>query len=211
MGKQLIDISRLLSPQIAVWPGDAPFSTDRTMTIAAGASVNLTRLNLSAHTGTHADAPYHFSDDGLTLEALDLDIYWGPAQVVTVSRPDGELSPVDFADYDLGRAPRLLVRTPAGRFPLDQFPTAYPYPGPELAAFLGAQGVILYGTDAPSMDHVDSKALPGHKAMLRHTVAILEGLDLRQAADGLYELAALPLKISGGDGSPVRAVLRTLS
>lgn len=208
MADQLIDISRTLSPQIAVWPGDAPFEISTTMTIAGGASVNLTRLSLSAHTGTHADAPYHFSEDGRTLEALDLGIYWGPAQVVTVSRAAGELSPGDFADYDLARAPRLLVRTPAAHYPPEQFPPVYPYPGPELAAFLGSQGVILYGTDAPSMDHVDSKDLPGHKAMLRHTIAILEGLDLRQAADGLYELAALPLKIGGGDGSPVRAVLR---
>lgn len=210
MEETLIDISRPLSPQITVWPGDAPFAIEQTVAIAAGGSVNLTRLSFSGHTGTHADAPYHFNEDGRTLEALDLATYWGPAQVVTVARVDGPLTPADFARYDLRQAPRLLVRTPAARFPLDQFPPKYPYPGPDLAAFLGAHGVVLYGTDAPSMDHVDSKDLPGHQAMLRHGIAIIEGLDLEAAPDGLYEMVALPLRIAGGDGSPVRAVLRVL-
>jgi arylformamidase len=75
---------------------------------------------------------------------------------------------------------------------------------------LGHHGVVLYGTDAPSMDHVQSKDLPGHHALRRNGIAILEGLDLRPAPDGVYELVALPLKIEGGDGSPVRAVLRVL-
>lgn len=210
MEQALIDISRPLSPQIAVWPGDAPFAIEPTVTIAAGGSVNLTRLSLSGHTGTHADAPYHFNEDGRTLEALDLATYWGPAQVVTIERTDGPLTPLDFARYDLRLASRLLVRTPAAHFPLDQFPPHYPYPDPALAAFLGAQGILLYGTDAPSMDHVNSKDLPGHQALLRHSIAIIEGLDLHAAPDGLYELAALPLRIAGGDGSPVRAVLRIL-
>jgi len=201
----------MLTADVAVWPGDAPFEMRTMMTLQDGGTVNVTRLNLSAHTGTHADAPYHFHDDGRTLEKMDLDIYWGLAQVVTVGRPGGGLVPVDFESYDLAAAPRLLVRTPAASYPVSQFPTDYPYPSPELAAFLGEQGVFLYGTDAPSMDHVNSKTLPGHHAMLRNEIAILEGLDLRQAPDGLYELVAFPLKIAGGDGSPIRAVLRTLS
>jgi arylformamidase len=60
------------------------------------------------------------------------------------------------------------------------------------------------------MDHALSKDLPGHNALIAAGIAILEGLDLRDAPDGLYELCALPLKIVGGDGSPVRAVLRVL-
>ena len=66
-----------------------------------GASVNLTTLTLSAHTGTHADAPYHFDDDGATLAVLDLAPYWGLAQVVTVHKETGPLEPADFAHVDL--------------------------------------------------------------------------------------------------------------
>ena len=120
--------------------------------------------------------------DGRTLETLDLAIYWGPAQVVTVDAREAPLLPADFAGYDLGQAPRLLVRTPASTYPPTSSPPTTPIPAPNLAAFLEQHGVFLYGTDAPSMDHVDSKTLPGHQAMLRHGIAIIEGLDLQQAA-----------------------------
>lgn len=205
-----IDISRNLAPDTAVWPGDTPFSLRKTMERQQGDAVNLTTLTISAHTGSHADAPYHFTDEGLTMEAVDLQPYWGLAQVVTAHKESGALTPEDFAAYDLEKTERLLVRTPAGKYPVTQFPPDYPHPSPELADLLGSLGILLYGTDALSMDDVNSTTLPGHNAMLRNGIAILEGLDLTNAADGLYELAALPLKIIGGDGSPVRAVLRTL-
>jgi len=211
MKRTIIDISRNLAPDTAVWPGDTPFSLRKTMERQQGDSVNLTTLTISAHTGSHADAPYHFADVGLTMEAVDLRPYWGAAQVVTVKKESGPLLPADFSAYDLARAERLLVRTPAGRYPVTQFPPDFPYPSPELADWLGSLGVLLYGTDGLSMDDINSTTLPGHKAMLRNGIAILEGLDLTQAPDGVYELAALPLKIIGGDGSPVRAVLRTLN
>lgn len=204
----IIDVSRTLSPAIAVWPGDTPFSLSTNLSLAEGASVNLTTLTLSAHTGSHIDAPYHFQQAGATVEGLSLALYWGLAQVVTVSQQEGGLLPEAFAGYDLSRAPRLLVSSACSEMDPGVFPSAFVYPTPELAAFLGEQGVILYGTDAPSMDAEDSKTLAGHHALAAHGIAILEGLDLSRAADGLYELAALPLKIAGGDGSPVRAALR---
>ena len=206
----IIDISRTLAPDIAVWPGDTPFQMRTTMARAEGASVNLTTLTLSAHTGSHADAPYHYSDEGTTLEAVSLEPFWGRAQVVTVQKEGGPLRLDDFAGYDLRRAPRLLVHSRASELDRRRFPDRFVYPSPELAAYLGEHGVLLYGSDAPSMDAVDSKRLPGHNALDARGIAILEGLDLSQAADGLYELVALPLKISGGDGSPVRAALRPL-
>jgi len=211
MKEKIVDISRNLAPDTAVWPGDTPFSLRKTMERRQGDAVNLTTLTISAHTGSHADAPYHFVDGGLTMEAVDLRPYWGPVQVVTVGKESGALLPADFSAYDLARAERLLVRTPASKYPVTQFPLDFPYPSPELADFLGSLSILLYGTDGLSMDDVNSTRLPGHNAMLRNGIAILEGLDLTQAADGLYELAALPLKIVGGDGSPVRAVLRRLA
>ena len=206
----LIDISRTLNPSIAVWPGDTPFAMTTVLAKRDGVSVNLTTLTLSAHTGTHADAPYHFDDNGATLATLDLAPYWGLAQVVTVYKADGALEPADFVHADLTKAPRLLVRSAASAGDPAVFPTAIVYPSLALANYLGSLGIVLYGADAPSMDDVESKVLPGHQALHRNGIAILEGLDLSQAPDGLYELVALPLKIAGGDGTPVRAALRTL-
>jgi arylformamidase len=206
----IIDISRTLSPAIAVWPGDTPFNLQSTLSLSAGDSVNLTALNLSAHTGSHIDAPYHFQQEGRSVEALPLDTYWGPAQVVTIQQQDGALLPAAFEGYDLTRAPRLLVRTASSEKDPREFSRAYVYPSPELAPYLHEQGILLYGCDAPSMDSVDSKTLPGHHALQTNGIAILEALDLSRVEDGLYELSALPLKIAGGDGSPVRAALRSL-
>lgn len=205
----LIDITRTLTAGVAVWPGDTPYDLQPKLQLAEGDSVNLTSLKLSAHTGTHIDAPYHFTQEGAAVEALRLDIYWGPAQVVTVSRPGGPLHPRDFAPYDLTLAPRLLVHSSASELDQSLFPREFVYPSPALAEHLAQAGIILFGSDAPSMDAEESKTLEGHHALHAHGVAILEWLDLRRAPDGLYELVALPLKIAGGDGSPVRAALRS--
>ncbi len=204
----LIDITRPITAVTAPWPGDTPFQLKTELRLVDGDPVNLTRITVSSHFASHVDAPYHFAQNGAKMHEVDLSVYWGPAQVVTVAKPSGPLFPVDFAAYDLTRAARLLVRTPVGTLPIDQFPEAIPHPSPELADFLGAQGIVLYGTDAPSMDALDSKDLPGHHALLRNNIMILEGLRLTAAPDGLYELVALPLHIVDGDGSPVRAVLR---
>jgi arylformamidase len=207
----LIDISRELKRGMAVWPGDTAYKLERTMVLEQGDSVNLTTLTMSAHSGSHIDAPYHFAAGGTAVDQLALTPYWGTAQVVTINKQSGPLFADDFSAYDLGLAPRLLVRSTGSGVDPDVFPDHFIYPSPELAGYLGRQGIILYGTESPSMDPADSKNLQGHQAMSRHQIAILEWLDLSLAADGLYELVALPLKITGGDGSPVRAVLKQTS
>lgn len=208
---KLIDISRLLTPQIAVWPGDSPFQIEPVMKICNGDSVNLTTLTMSAHTGTHIDAPRHFKDNGASIEALDLSKYWGPAQVVTVTKEIGPLFPNDFDHVDLTLAPRLLVRSCSSGRDTTIFDDQIVYPSSVLADFLGAAGIVLYGADGPSMDKTDDVELRGHKALQRNRIAILEGLQLAHVKDGVYDFVALPLNIKNGDGSPVRAVLRQLT
>lgn len=210
MPVRLIDISRSINPTIAVWPGDTPFQMQRKASLSEGDSVNLTTLVISSHTGTHVDAPYHFEPDGLTMEAVDLTPYWGLAQVVTVSRESGPLVPSDFDHADLTRAPRLLVHSRASHKDPTIFHHDYVYPSPELADFMGEKGIVLYGADGPSMDPSDSITMTNHHAVQRNGILIMEGLNLSDAPDGLYELVAMPLRLLGGDGCPVRAVLRTL-
>ncbi|MCO5189095.1 MAG: cyclase family protein [Anaerolineae bacterium] len=207
----IYDISRTLDPSIAVWPGDTPYDLAQILDRQQGDSVNLTTLTISAHTGTHADAPLHFTDNGTSMEKMPLDIYWGLAQVVTVKREAGALTSADFAAVDLSLAPRLLVHSVASHRDPTVFYPDFVYPSPELADLLAAHGVILYGADGPSMDDWQSAELPGHNALLRHGISIIEGLDLSGVPDGVYEFVGLPLKIAGGDGSPIRAALRPLS
>jgi len=205
----LYDISRSYSPVIATWPGDTPFHIEQVLSQERGDSVTVSSLRMSTHVGTHVDAPLHFDTGGAAIDQLALLPFWGLAQVVTVSRNAGPLTKADFEGRELDRAPRLLVHSPSSQQPDERFPTEIVFPGPELAADLQAAGVILYGTDAPSVDRLDDPQLPGHHALAQAGIAILEGLNLAGVPDGLYELASLPLKLVGSDGSPVRAVLRS--
>lgn len=205
----MYDITRTVSPDLKVWPGDTNFQASHALRLSEGASVNLTTLTLSAHTGTHADAYYHYEVDDLHPMAMPLDAYIGMARVVTVSRRNGELTPDDFAAYDFAQTPRLLIHSHVSDLPDDQWPSEFPYLSVPLIEWLAERGVRLVGLDSPSVDAFDSTNLPCHHALRRHSMVNLETLYLRDVPDGVYELIALPLKLDLVCGSPVRAVLRT--
>lgn len=202
---KIYDISRTISPETAVWPGDSPFQFDTVLSKKTGASVNLTTIHLSPHTGTHADAGFHFADDGLHPDELPLEKYMGQAQVVTIERKHGGIIPSDF-EVNI-QAPRLLIHTWVSDVPDHEWPENFPYPTLELVDWLANQGVVLLGLDSPSVDAFDSKDLVCHHRLRGHRMVHLEGLQLSSVLDGIYNLAALPLKIAGICGSPVRAVL----
>ena len=204
----IIDISRSLTPEIATWEGDTPFQLKQMQNLSKGDSINLTTLVMSVHTGTHVDAPYHFDEEGDPIHQMDLSPFWGLAQVVHVEKSEGSLIPTDISHVDLSKAPRLLIRSTSSGKDHSVFYPDFVYPHPELAPFLAEQGIVLFGTDAPSVDHVHSKSLEGHHALHASGISILEGIELTGVKEGIYDLCALPLKIVGGDGSPVRALLR---
>ncbi|WP_156390176.1 arylformamidase [Paenibacillus sp. Root444D2] len=203
-----IDISQPLDKKVAVWPGDTPFSYKVNWSKEESGSVNVGQINMSVHTGTHIDAPFHFDNEGKRVIELDLDLYIGPARVVYLpnytSIGVGEISGID-----LNGITRLLIRTDAWK---DRcvFPQTIPHLQPELAAHLAELGVRLIGLDLPSVDPLDSKELLAHHELASHGIHILEGLVLDNVLPGDYELIALPLPLVEADGSPVRAVLKKL-
>ncbi|MBZ0292274.1 MAG: cyclase family protein [Anaerolineae bacterium] len=208
MTGRIYDITRTVSPTISVWPGDAPFSVTPVMQRANGDSVNLTTLTLSAHTGTHIDAYYHYEDELIHPAQMPLDAYMGPARVVSVTRQDGPLSPDDFSD--LTGVERLLIHSHVSDLPDDTWPAHFPYLSVTLIEWLASLGVRLIGLDSPSVDALDSTELPCHHALRRYNMVNIESLCLRNVIDGDYELVALPLKLDKACGSPIRAVLRSL-
>lgn len=202
------DISRPVSQGIHVWPGDTAFDFSFVAKISEGSSVNVGRVEMSVHTGTHVDAPLHFADGEADIASVPLEKYVGPCVVADVRPSARGILPADLPaglEAPLGSAPRLLLRSYARR--PDAFDEGMAHATPELAAWLGARGVVLLGVDTDSMDAFESKELPAHRALLGAGVAILEGIDLAAVEAGTYELVALPLRLAGADGSPVRAVL----
>lgn len=207
----IYDITRTVSTTTCVWEGDNPFQISHAMRLEQGASVNLTTITMSPHTGTHADAYYHYEADGTHPNAMPIDAYIGKAQVVTVDKQDGALTPDDFAQVDLDNAERLLIHSHVSDLPDDQWAETFPYLSVELIAWLANKHIRLIGLDSPSVDAFDSTELPCHHALFQYKMVNLESLQLRGVPDGLYELIALPLKLDQVCGSPVRAILRTLT
>lgn len=204
----LIDISQPLSPASAVFPGDTPFSLRKVASMADGASCDVGTMTTSVHAGTHSDAPAHFFAGGDGIDAVPLDRYFGPVRVVE-RLGDGPLTAADVRAWNPLAGMRYLVRTRAAVDPA-VFPAVFAHLAPDAAALLADASVALFGIDTPSVDHQDSKTLDAHKQLLRGRVAILENLDLSHVRPGPYELMAFPLRITGADAAPVRAVLRTL-
>jgi len=203
------DITLTLRDALPCWPGDTPFEFGLAWSQSAGASVNVGRVSTTVHIGTHVDASFHFDSAGATIEALPLDPYLGPARVVDVrGRPLIRVE--DLVGFDLSKTPRLLLRTD-GWLDHSTFPESIPVLDADVPSYLSEQGVILLGLDVPSVDQIDSTDLPIHHALGSFGIFILESVDLTRVEPGVYELIALPLKILGGDGSPVRAVLREVA
>jgi len=206
----IYDITRPLSPRTAVFPGDVPVQIAPTMAMRDGDSCNVTALTLSAHAGTHVDAPRHYSDEGCGVDAIPLDILIGPARVISLTvGPAITIADLQRALSGVPFPSRLLVHTLASEQSGDAWSSDFPNFAPEAAEWLSANGLRLIGTDAPSVDPADSKDLPAHKAFLRYGVFILENICLRDVPDGDYQLIALPLRLVGGDAAPARAVLVT--
>ena len=206
--KHLHDISPLIDEDLAVWPGDTSFSFVDQLRIEEGAPVHLSTLTLSCHTGAHADAPGHYIAGAAGIDAVPLEPYLGPCRLFDVRPADGRIRPADLEGCEID-APRVLFRTRDGG-DRTVFPDPFTCLTPELVDWLADRGVILIGLDTPSVDLVDSKDLPCHKALFRHGIVNLECLQLEGVPAGRYELIALPLRLKGRDASPVRAVLREL-
>lgn len=207
----MIDISPKLEASTPVWPGDTPLSRKVLMELAKGDSVTLSTLTGTVHLGAHADGPSHYGLGARSVGEQKLEYYLGPCHVLAVNVGKGKRIAVADVVGGLGavRYPRVLIKSGTfvggGKWNSDFAGLSV-----ELIDMLAAKGVITIAVDTPSVDLQDSKDLPAHKAILRHDIAIIEGVDLSEVAPGEYELIALPLKLMGFDGSPVRAVLRPL-
>lgn len=203
----LIDISQPLSPATAVWPGDQPVERSWTARLQEGDTVNLSSLQLSVHAGTHADAPFHVREEGTHTEAFDLSVFVGPAHVVDVDGVE-TIQPRHVREIE---APRILFKTAASQLSVDEWPESISSIHPDTISVLDDQGVRLIGTDAPSVDPLDSKTLPAHHALIDAGIVNIEGLSLAEVKPGPYSLLALPINLEDGDAAPVRAVLADAS
>jgi len=208
----IIDLTHTITPEMPMYPGSsAPAMT------AAGSLTRTgyreTQITLSSHTGTHMDAPSHLLRDGSSLEVLPASQFCGRAIVLDVSHlaPDRVIT-ADFLRQQNGAvrsADFVLFYTGwEKRWGTDAyFEDAFPVPDEEAARYLVSCGLKGVGTDALSVDALQSGNLPAHRILLSGGLVVIESLCLKKVA-GRSDLMffALPLKYKNADGAPVRAI-----
>jgi arylformamidase len=206
MARQLIDISMPLRNGMAIWPGDPEPRFERVMECRRGDPCTLTALALSAHTGTHVDAPAHYLRGGRRVDEMELAGLIGPALVLEIADA-AEVTAAELRGHRIRRGGRVLLKTrnsliSGGR----RLTTDYVAVAADAAHWLAVRGVLAVGIDALSIDPPDRDT--AHLALLEAGIWIIEGLRLAGVPAGRYELLCLPLRLAT-EGAPARALLRS--
>ena len=205
----MYDISMALGADALVYPGDTPFRRERVSMLARGGTSEVSDLHMSAHSGTHIDAPAHFIREGKTIDQYPPEAFVLAARVVPVQ--DGEsIRSEALAGISWPKAGAVLFRTrnsEAMRRQGGKCPEHFVHLSPEAALLCAQNGVSLIGLDAISVDPLEDPHFPSHNTLLSRGVLILEGINLAGVPAGVYTLVCLPLKIAGGEAAPARAVL----
>ena len=197
---KIYDISQELF-HCVVFPGDPAPKRRILMQKSEGAVCNLTALEMCAHNGTHVDAPYHFIDQGKTIDQVDLHRFVGYAYVAA---HEGEIHAADIerilerAGEAAGRLgndgdKRILIK---GKTTLTE----------EAARILADKGIYLFGNESQTVGPEDAP-MAVHLIMLGAEVVLLEGIRLAAVEEGVYFLHAAPINLGGADGAPCRAIL----
>ena len=192
----IIDISQeVFSCQ--VYPGDPAPEKKELQRIDRGDVCNLTHFSMCAHNGTHVDAPFHFLQDGKTVDQMGLTPYVGPCWV---ARHEGNVTGADAEEMlknarQAGASRRLLI---AGKATVTE----------DAARVFSGEELLLLGNESQTVGPENApKAV--HLMLLGAGITLLEGVVLADVEPGRYFLSAAPLNLGGCDGAPCRAYLMT--
>jgi kynurenine formamidase len=208
MTGRIVDLSQPVGADTPVFPGDGPVS----VTILDETSMNLSRISLSVHTGTHMDAPYHFFSGGETIDRAPLERCMSTAMAIDLRGiPAGGTIGREHLDRyieALGDVHAVVLHTGwSKQWGAEGYFHDHPCLSGDAARMLVECGVRLLGVDMPSVDKAPYAA---HRVLLGAGVLIVENLtNLEAIGAERFQLIVLPLKLAGRDGSPVRAVAIT--
>jgi arylformamidase len=203
------DITLTISPDLPTWPGDPGIEIQRVEKIEDGSNANVSRVDMGVHTGTHVDAPFHFLQDGITVDQLNLSLLTGRAYVLHLPDVDVITAEVLEEAQIPPRTRRVLFKTSNSDLWAKEgsvFNTDFVGLSDDGAEYLVRRGVKLVGMDYLSVAPY-KESRPTHERLLEAGVVIVEGLDLSEVTQGRYTIYCLPLKIANSDGAPARAIL----
>lgn len=203
---RIIDLTHRVESRAEAFPGDSSPRMTFTARLPKD-EFNLTDLSVCVHYGTHMDAPFHFLADGITIDEIPLDWLYGPATRIDIRKGAGELITVeDFRPYERHLTPgaRIILNTGwHARFGQPAFYKDHPDIAHPAGEYLASRQLRLLGMDLPTPNH---DYTPIHKALMGAGVVLVESLANLDALPERFTFCALPLKLAGRDGSPVRAV-----
>jgi arylformamidase len=208
--REWIDVSVPLRTGLVHWPGDPEPTFERITEIGQGSEVNVTLCRMTAHTGTHMDAPCHFLKGGAGIDSFPLEAGIGPARVVAIPAECGSIGWAELESANVQAGERIILKTRNASVPwhhLD-FKTDYVALNASGAAYLAERGASLVGVDYLSVGLFEGDGAETHRTLMAAGIWIVEGLFLGNVDEGEYDLVCLPLRISGSDGSPARVALR---
>ncbi len=206
----VLDLSQLLGEGTPAYPGtEPPRITDACSVENDGFAEK--RLEIFSHTGTHIDVPAHMLERATAIDEIDPGRFVGPGCVVDVSgigRPRIGLADLRDERDRIAKAEFVLLRSGwAAHWGEPSYFTDYPVLSMEAARWLAGLGLKGVGADMISFDEMNSTAMPIHKIFFEKGMILVENLTgLEKLAGREFVFSCLPLKIAGGDGSPVRAV-----
>lgn len=205
MNVRWIDVSIPLREGMATWPGDETFKTTPASRMARGDNCNVTEFAMTTHCGTHVDAPWHFEPEGKRIDEIEPSLFFGEALLL-------ELAGIDLIQAKhLGAAPlppRVLFKTRNAHIPNDgSFRKDFVGLAPDAAQRLVDDGCRLVGVDYLSVAPFEQPGDETHHCLLSNNVLVIEGLRFNGLSSGIYQFVALPLLMSGLDGSPCRAFI----
>jgi arylformamidase len=205
----IYDISVSLGDESVDYPGAPLYSREFVSKTKEGEPLELSKLVMSAHSGTHIDAPAHFIPNGKHIDEYPAQKFILPAQVVTIEDREA-IRPSELENLDIKQGDALLFKTDnsiSGRCASGVFSESFVYMSPEAADFCVEKKVSLVGIDYNTIDRYGAQDFPAHRKLLGNDILILEGINLKEVPPGRYTLFCPPLKIKGAEGSPARAIL----
>lgn len=195
------DLTRTISQDMPVYPGDPKPKFDPYATIKDN-NANITRISVGSHTGTHVDAPWHFLQEGNSIDMEPLDKFIGEAAIIDASGKNS-ITAEDFSGYDIRSNDIILIYTGTGDRRTD-----FAYVDISAAEWMVEHEIKCVGIDTASVEEYGKKDAPVHKMLLARNVGIIENLaNLKQFAGSRMFFVCLPLPLKGIDGSPARATL----
>lgn len=210
MSGDWIDATLTLENGLLHWPGDPPVEIERVRDMDRGDTVNLSRITMGVHSGTHVDAPVHFLRGATGIDRVPLHALVGAARVIQAAAAEA-VREEDLAGRGIAPGERILLRTRNSTDRLlcrDAFAEGFVYLEEDAARFLATRGIASLGVDYLSVGGYRRNGPTVHRILLEAGIFIIEGLDLTEAPPGPYEMICLPLKILGADAAPARVILR---